>query len=564
MAFGCCDSINHFIGQMRSLTFAFALWVTALQHVSSASVAPLLKNAMVINERRTAGSGNCSTLGIATPSLPGGKILSFTAQPVANYSFSTSAFSAEVKAPIEFCNVTIIYTHTGWNDTIITTVWLPLKGWNGRFIGTGGGGLATRSADNTLAIEVAAGRAAVATDGGHSYENSMSGTGWALDKNNKVNILLLRDFASVTLNEAAILGKAVVKSFYGTLPTFSYWNGCSSGGRQGLMMAQRYPTAYDGIVAAAPAINWVSMVPASVWPTVVMNELKTLPPPCIFDAIQKATINACDKLDGLVDGLISAPDRCKFDPDMLIGQSVDCGELGQQNITKNHATVVKKILQGATSVNGSFLWYGLEPGTAMSGFPSLSSTSCVGSINNCTIRPHGTSVDWVRLWILQDPTFNINNLTHQQFDAVMAASKERYQDIIATNNPDLSGFRAAGGKMITWHGLTDQMIHPKGSRQYYTRVEALDPNVRDFYRYYEAPGVTHCAGGPGPSPISPIDAVIAWVENGTAPATLPSRSSDGTKNQELCVYPLVSVYKGGDKTKASSFACESSFPDVIG
>lgn len=157
--------------------------------------------------------------------------------------------------------------------------------------------------------------------------NSETASSWALDSSGRVNLGLLEDFAAVAMNDAALIAKSIVQSYFGTAPNKSYWNGCSTGGRQGLKMAQRYPQTYDGIVANAPAINWARFIVAEYWPQFTMNQLQSYAPQCVLNYITNATIAACDKIDGLVDGIISAPGLCTFDPHTLVGQTVELRRL---------------------------------------------------------------------------------------------------------------------------------------------------------------------------------------------------------------------------------------------
>jgi hypothetical protein len=200
----------------------------------------------------TAAAG-CSPAHFAAPDIPDAKVLDLSAAPVVNYTRNGWT--------LDFCNVTVTYTHLGWNDTIHSTVWLPLSGWNERLQGSGGGGFAMMHGLDDLADAVGAHYAVVATDGGHA-PIIQSSDSWSLDASGDVNMVLLKDFAYVALGDAAIIGKSITNSFYGYGPKYSYWNGCSTGGRQGLMLAQRYPTAFDGILANAPAIYWPSFIPA--------------------------------------------------------------------------------------------------------------------------------------------------------------------------------------------------------------------------------------------------------------------------------------------------------------
>ncbi|KAH8805303.1 Tannase/feruloyl esterase [Xylogone sp. PMI_703] len=454
---------------------------------------------------------------------------------------------------ISYCNVTVTYSHPGYDDTIHITVYLPLDKWNGRFQGVGGGGWAMNSGHRSLLVPVASGFSAGNTDGGHDPHAGSTASWWRNAQGN-LNIPLLIDYASVALNDLAVVGKQLSNRFYGYGPAYSYWNGCSTGGRQGLMLAQRYPTAYDGISAAAPAINGPRFTVAAYWGQFVMDQLNHYPPQCVFDTFNAAVVAACDDLDGVTDGVISALSLCKFDPETIVGRKANCNN-DQMTITSTDAKIVREIWRGPRTSDNSFVWYGINPGTPFSG---LSATSCTG-IANCTGIPFPISVDWMTRWVLVNPDFDLTTLTLDTFVQIFNISQMLYQNILGTDNPDLSEFKRAGGKMITWHGLADQIIFPGGTEDYYQRVEALDPDVRDYYRFYYAPGVQHCWGGAGEHPVNPLNAVINWVENGQAPDTLAAASLDGRRTRDLCQYPLVSVYKGGDKTKASSFACEPNF-----
>jgi hypothetical protein len=195
---------------------------------------------------------------------------------------------------MSFCNVTLTHTHPKQDDRIVSQVWLPVQPeWNGRLKMVGGGGFVAGRAyftDLTMAVAVADGYATVTTDGGVPTDNSVD---WVLLSPGNLNMLALQNFAYVALQDAALAAKNVVKSFFGRSPLFSYFDGCSQGGRQGYAFAQRYPDVFDGIHAASPAINaelWV----AEYFPQQVMNELKGFPHPCEIDALTNLAIKACD------------------------------------------------------------------------------------------------------------------------------------------------------------------------------------------------------------------------------------------------------------------------------
>ena len=501
----------------------------------------------------TANATKCSPSTIAKPSLFGVNILNVVAQQVTSYSTTTTQDGAVPAANwtnLNFCNVSVTYTHPGRGDTIHVNIWLPLSEWNGRFQGTGGGGWLTGLGSEGLAPAVGQGYAAAETDGGHTELNG-SAASWALDSPGNVNLNLLQDFASVALNDMTIIGKAVTASFYGRPPTHSYWNGCSTGGRQGLMLAQRYPDAYDGILALAPAINWVKFLPAEFWPQQVMKQLRYHPLPCELEVLRAAAIEACDGIDGVKDGVISLPGSCDFDARTQIGKAFDCNG-ANMTITSAVAEIANAAWTGPRGPNGTFLWYGLSKDAALSG---LANTSCTSpNQSSCTGAPFSIAEEWLRYFIAKDPTFPTQNLSSAEYLTFFHRSVQEYQSTIDTADPDLSAFRAQGGKMLTWHGLADQLIFPNGTTDYYNRVLALDSQAGDFYRFFEAPGTAHCEAGVGPYPNDTLAALVRWVEDGRAPETLTAVGRDGTV-RGLCPYPLVQRYVGGDPKVPGSFTC---------
>ncbi|EDN93401.1 hypothetical protein SS1G_09267 [Sclerotinia sclerotiorum 1980 UF-70] len=464
---------------------------------------------------------------------------------------------------LNFCNITLTYTHPGQNDTINVKIFLPTpENWNGRFIGTGGSAFATGGFDYSLTVPVSQGYAAAGTDGGHHSDDIGIGTpefpieSWALLPSGNLNLYLLQDFASVSLNEMTIIGKEIATSYYGEKPEYAYWNGCSTGGRQGMMMAQRYPEGYNGILAAAPAINWVKFVVADYWAQFVMNTLGVYSSPCEFDGITNAAIEACDEIDGVVDGIVSMPGLCKFQAKETIGKEFTCPDGSSVTISEAATKVAQAAWDGPRTSEGKFLWYGLNPSSDLS---ALAGTTCTDGNLNCIGSPFPIPVNWIKLFIEKNATFPLQTITHKQFDRIFHASVQQFTSIIGTSDADLSQFRDAGGKIISWHGLDDQVIFPNGTSSYYEKVQELDENIRDYYRYFEAPGVGHCLGGNGPFPFEAFDALVSWVEKGEAPEILKARSLPGVNGtvieRNLCLYPLVAKYVGGDPIVASSFEC---------
>ena len=484
------------------------------------------------------------------------KLLQLIAVPLRNVIVENyPTFGSETT--ISFCNVTVTYTHPSFHDQINININLPLTGWNGRFQGIGGSGYAANAGAVSLQPGVAEGYSTGNTDAGH-VSKTLSSSDWAFKPNGELNIPLLEDFAYFALEELAIVGKQVSNRHYGHGPHYSYWNGCSTGGHQGLMMAQRYPDLYNGIYTASPAIHWETFIVAEYWGQFQMNKLNHYPPSCAFDTITAAAVTACDGLDGVIDGVIANLEKCHYNPKHEIGKQANCTD-GPYTITAKDVEIVSQTWQGPRNEKGEFVWYGLNRGAV---FEGLVNTTCTEGVTNCTGFPFGISYDWIVNWVLAKPDYDLTKTDLSDYLKLFPSAYKQYHSLIGTEIPNLSAFKKAGGKMITWHGLADQLIFTGGIESYYSEVENGDHNVRDYYRFFPAPGVGHCGGGAGEVPSNPFQAVVDWVEKGDAPETLPAVSTDGSRSRNLCQFPLVSVYESGDPTKAGSFRCQREFPET--
>ncbi|WP_433462171.1 tannase/feruloyl esterase family alpha/beta hydrolase [Spirillospora sp. CA-128828] len=481
-----------------------------------------------------AGLTGLASVGHATTSRQGEPIRSCAGLAQLTFTDGTRVTSAEQTTTTPaICHITLLVP-----ESINIAISLPVHSWNGRFQGVGGGGY-----DGILTPPddaAKAGYAAASTDTGHTGTPLTGDWAWSPTgmKRNQI-----KDFAYRSLHELTVKGKAVAHAYYGRQPAYSYWNGCSTGGRQGLMEAQRYPQDYDGVLSAAPAINWDRFLPAELWPQVVMRQAHDVIPQCKFDAINQAVINACDAKDGVTDQIMD-PRVCRFDPSTLIGMKTACG-----TITAQDAAVVKRIWQGPRRKNGSFLWYGLTPGTTFAGL--------AGSTAGSVPTPFPITVDWFKWWLAKNPAFDWRSVTTANFADYFDQSRTEYHDVLGTDNPDLRAFRNAGGKLIIWHGSADQLIFPQGTIDYYQRVTATmggPHRTGQFARLFMAPGVEHCAGGTGAAPADPLPALVTWVEHGKAPNTLLGRNGDMTR--PLCRWPAVPHYNGhGSTNDAANFRC---------
>ena len=449
------------------------------------------------------------------------------------------------------CRVTAITTHPPTGDQVRIWIGIPTSGWNGRFLGIGGGGFAGGNPGG-VNQPVALGYASGSTDTGHQGGNGS----FALDASGHIDWQLIRDNAHIGIHEMTVTGKALTEALYGVAPRYSYFNGCSTGGRQGLMEAQRYPQDYDGIVSGAPAINWSRFIPQELWGAVLMNALGDALPPCKLQAATAAAIAACDAIDGVKDGVIEDPQRCAYDPKTLVGTSAgDCGDFTEADVD-----VIRKLWDGPRREDGSFLWYGLARGADL---------SALWGSRGDPLKPQafGISLDWFRYFLAENPQFDWTTMTRAGYERFWDQSVEEFSAVIGTDNPDLTAFRDRGGKAILWHGWADQLITPEGTVDYYKRVQEKMGGAKktsEFSRLFLAPGIGHCGGGAGPSPFGQLDALVSWVEDGKAPATLTAARRDQsgavTRSRPLCPYPLVAKYKGkGSTDEASNFVCSASF-----
>ncbi|KAL3439920.1 Tannase/feruloyl esterase [Aspergillus insuetus] len=477
---------------------------------------------------------------VRPPTIPGADVVSIS--------------TAELQRG-KVCSVNVTLTHPGVDDEVKVWIWLPaVKDWNGRFQGVGGGGWVAGGGEASLVVAVSQGYAAGSTNA--------SGQGFFPDGADGPDLGLLNDFASRSLHEMTLVGKQLAKSLYGREPHHSYWNGCSTGGRQGYILAQKYPTDYDGILGAAPALYWPSFILSLWWPDFVIKYVGVAPSQCELDVFHKAAMEQCDGQDGVTDGIIGNVQACDFDPLSVVGIEVEC--YGKQiTISDKVAQVVKMAHQGPTSPSGLKLWDGYDYG---SDFKIIirTVTDENGETTPFEVPSIGT---WIRLFLKKDPDFDLASIkTLEDVTELFATAHSEYGGIIGSDDPDLSAFRNHGGKLLSWHGLGDNLIMANNSLRYRNQVEQVmggNNRVNEFYRLFLAPGAGHCVDGYGPLPTSPLNTLVDWVEKNKEPAILAANFTD-TEGKEvrrnLCLWPLVSKYKGkGDVRSAASYSCEESY-----
>jgi feruloyl esterase len=465
------------------------------------------------------------------------------AQTVAAGAFTVPA-GGVTRSPISpqnmpaFCRVAATLRPSKDSDIKIE-VWLPVGGWNGKFQGVGNGGWTGSIAYPALVTALQKGYATASTDTGHS------GTGvdasFALGHPEKVV-----DFGYRAVHEMTLKAKAIIAAYYDASAQYSYWNGCSSGGKQGLKEAQRYPEDYDGIIAGAPANYWTHLMAGRVWvSSATHKDPDSFIPPEKYPMVHEAAIQTCDAVDGLKDGLIDDPRRCHFDPKVLECPGADAPTC----LTGPQVQAAKKIYTPATNPRtGEAIYPRLEPGSEL-GWGLLAGgkePSEIGTGEFRYIVYHEPNWDW--------RTFD--------FDKGVALADQVDQNTINANDPNLKQFFSHGGKLLMYHGWTDPQIAPQNSVNYYSSVlEKVGNKASNSIRLFMVPGMNHCGGGDGPNSFDSLSLMEQWVEKGNPPAeVVATHTANGQpdRTRPLCMYPQVARYKGsGSIDEAASFVCAS-------
>lgn len=437
-----------------------------------------------------------------------------------------------------FCRVVARLKPSSDSDIKIE-VWLPSEGWNGRYLAVGNGGWAGVIRYRPMARALRRGYATSSTDTGHTGNGGDAS--FALGHPEK-----LIDFAYRSVHEMAVKTKAIIEAFYETPAQYSYWSGCSTGGRQGLVEAQRFPTDFDGIVAIAPAFNQPRLNVSFIWVAQAMlNDPASYIPPSKCPMIHDAVLQACDARDGVLDGVVDDPTRCRFDPEAL-----RCGDADAPTcLTAPQVEAARKIYAGPKNPRTlQQIAPGLEPGSEL-GWAMLAAGPNAHPVGNT----------YFKFVVFKDTDWNFRTL---DFDRDVALVDQLDDGLLAATDPDLTEFAARGGKLILIHGWSDPGIGPRYSINYYKSVvERMGGSATtdDFIRLFMAPGMAHCRGGEGPDTVDPLPLMEQWVEQGIVPDRMiasRSRRGEADRTRPLCSYPQVARYRGtGSTDDAANFAC---------
>ncbi|KAJ5719922.1 hypothetical protein N7493_006800 [Penicillium malachiteum] len=480
---------------------------------------------------------------------------------VTNYTATSIFFPTDT---FNYCNLTFAYSHNGIADDVVhVQYWLPEPSqFKNRYVSTGGGGWAINSGSSSIPTGIIAGGVGGMTDGGFgSFDTQFSSA--ALLANGTINWQATYMWGYQAHNELAILGKELTRNLYNVADSqkvYSYYQGCSEGGREGWSQVQRFPDQFDGVVAGAPAFRWAQQQTNHLSGNVMQKTLNHYPSNCELEKLMNLTIASCDPLDGKTDGVVARSDLClkNLDWDKIEGTEFSCAASSgygsttpavSGKISAKTVELVKTYWKGLHDSDGNLVYFSYQPGAT---FTDLE-TEYDSTTGEYELDISGLGGIWIAQFIdyIKDAE-NIDSLDNVTYDTLrewMIFSMAKYGDILQTTYPDLSAFQAAGGKVLHVHGEQDYSIPTASSVRYWDSVrQVMFPEksyregasaVDDFYRLFLIPGVGHCATN-GYEPNAPwpqftLQTVIDWVENGTAPATLAGSSEiDAT----MCRWPF--------------------------
>jgi feruloyl esterase len=432
------------------------------------------------------------------------------------------------------CRVAATLTPSA-DSQIEMELWLPAENWNGKFLAVGNGGWAGTISFDAMATGLRRGYATASNDTGHKGGSAS----FALGHPEK-----LVDFGYRAMHEMAVQSKALIQAFYKRAPQLSYYQGCSTGGRQGMMAAQRYPEDFDAIIAGAPVYNVVHLNVSQVSLQVgMLKNASSLVPAEKRTLFANAVVAACDPRDGVKDGIISEPRACRFDPAVLACKAGD----GPDCLTAAQVANARSAYLPVTTKSGALVYPGRSPG-----FESGWRIPTPGTALNPLFG------DMPRYVGRQDP--NWDPMTFDlETDLALALKNAAF---IEAGDPDLAKFKARGGKLLLYHGWADPGPAPENTINYYDAVNrTLGGRQDDWMRLFLMPGVGHCGGGVGPDQADFLGALERWKEQGVAPGQIVATRGAGRGGQTpmsrpLCPHPQVARYKGtGSTDEAGNFSC---------
>lgn len=433
-----------------------------------------------------------------------------------------------------YCRVLFVLTPST-DSHIEAAMFLPAENWNGKLQVVGNGGWAGTVSYPQMAAALREGYATASNDTGHRANDAGGGGMFGLGHPEKIT-----DFAYRAMHETVVKAKLITKEFYGKGPKYSYYNGCSTGGRQGLVEVTRFPDDFDAVAAGAPANPHVHLHAAGVERSLELMKNNAPLTQAKVEALHAAVMDSCDALDGVKDGIISNPEKCHYDPSALLCKGAE----GATCLTPAQLETVKIVFGDVKTKKGEVIWTGYPAGTELQ----------VASLRNVPKGPGGVW-DVIRVLGHQDKDYDWRDF---DLDTEVPQADKAGIDVLTY---DLSAFKSHGGKLLLYHGWYDSTIPPGHTVLYYESVLAkMGKKQDDWMRLYMEPGMAHCGGGIGPDQFNKMGVIERWREAGQAPeAILASRVTGNTVDmtRPLCPYPQVAVYKGvGSTNDAVNFSCK--------
>ncbi len=537
--------------------------------------------------------------------------ISFNTNSVTANAVYNSSSQSSANAPasvIDYCNVTLSYSHNGLEDNVNLQYWFPAPdSYEKRYLATGGEGFSINSGSQGFAGGVMYGAVTGATDGGFGGWNAQL-IDVVLKANGTLNWDPIFMFGYQAIGETTQIGKAMSRLLYNMTADekiYTYYQGCSEGGREGWSQVQRYGEEYDGVIPGAPALRFAQQQVQHLYSNVVEQTLDYYPSPCELAQIVNATITFCDPLDGKTDGVVSRTDLCKlhFNVSSVIGTPYSCaasggGSMGGNStgtgppttagkmkrqmgapggggggsstpavngtVSSQAAAVAQAIMDGLHTTDGKRAYFSYQPSAAFTD----AQTTYDNTTNSFKLSIAGTGGEFVTRFIQlveEDNLPNLDNVTYDTLRDWMQEAWNKYEDTLQTTLPDLTPFYSRGGKVLSYHGESDFSIPAASSVHYYESVRnIMYPNTTfndssealgDWYRLFLVPGAGHCAVSSsqpnGPWPQTNLEVLINWVENATVPVTLNATHLSGDykgQSEQLCAWPLRPYWTGNGTT----------------
>jgi feruloyl esterase len=491
-------------------------------------------------------SGGTACDSLAALTIPAVSIRAATA--VAPGSFMVPGTRQEMTLPA-FCRIEGVVRPTA-DSEIKFELWMPpAEAWNGKFQGVGNGGYSGTISYTALAAALRRGYATASTDTGHTGDDMKFGQGHP----EKVV-----DWAYRSIHVMTETAKVILRNHTGRFPDHSYFVGCSSGGHQALSEAQRFPDDYDGIIAGDPANNRIRQTFGFLYSWIATHGRDGAPilPAAKLTLLTRASVEACDSIDGLKDGLIDDPRRCTFDPGKLLCKAAPGAAAGDESLclTAQQVDAARKMYEGLKSPRTGELSYAGWP----RGSEGFGDTPIQSWRQYVMDPPEPMRIGFFRYFLFHDPNWDYHTI---DWDRDLAYAEQKLPFMAAVDR-DLSPFKKRGGKLLMYTGWADPVVPPQDTVAYYDAVvKAMGglEKTRDFYRFFLAPGMGHCGGGPGPNQFDMLTALEQWVEKGVAPDRIVATHSTNARvdrTRPLCMYPLVARWKGSGSTdEAVNFAC---------